>query len=250
MNVPKQTQPSLFFVFGGICALLAIGILGGIASGSNGSVLAALIFGVTAVVFFVVGGQRLRLFWQIPTNPPPAAELRKALHKALQFTAEDLAANKKGDLSPSQKAKLEQQTRTMQKYNQWGFILNGSLLVIILVMTFGSFVYAMPQGVDSFGPFLSLLILVGFFIFAVISVSRQTVGWRNQAVQCASGVVYLSKESGRYGTMCILRINWKRFGLQESQLNGFWHGQRYHIYYILQTPYPIILSAEVAENSA
>lgn len=273
MNVEQQEPPSVFFLFGGlglfftgllVLSAIVVPDLGQFFQ-TNAPFLATVyrtigvvgmivIMGGATAVCFAVGLQRLFAYWGLGVRPSPKSVDNQNLDLmlALDFAPEDLEANQQGQLSPAQEIKIQAQVRQMRNSAIWSTVFGGVMFGgVILFIVFGpdsdGFRRALQRPMVLWVYLLVFALMGGLMFLSVLRMFWQTFSWRWQPIRRTSGKVYLTKQRSKSFTICTLRIAWRRFYLTEHQINGFWHGQKYHIYFMTHWVVPTILSAEVAE---
>lgn len=269
MNAVKGTNSAFFLVFGTFALLLTLGVFVALDSPvfveqvtNFHPALASLYslagkWGVAgiggAITLLLLAGGIYRfldeqaLFATLPALSPD--QLGTALMQALEFGQEDLWENKNGRISPTQQQKL-----TTLYQSSWGMAGCSTLFGLLTLGGIALFVIFSPdpglRRVIQQLPALGVVYagIFGVMLFATINGFVQYVlrarNLPNQPVYVAEGKVKLSETYSRYGTICTIRIGWKNLYVTQQQLQGFWHGGRYRIYY-LKYYSPILLSAEV-----
>jgi len=217
------------------------------------------VWGIVGVLFLLGGLFGLWGLWRLYQDvtdlrrpcPMSPEELMFTLTQTLHFTPVDLIANRQGLLSESQRAMINQMHRQSLVWSLvalfFSFFLFGLIGVVVLLGPSGA---ALQQEIQRDSTVLIALAGIGF-IFALV-MGASLLGWvvrwlssRSQRVGQAVGRVRLRVQRTRYaGRVYILRIGWKRFYLTHEQLQGFWNGGRYRIYYFPFSPTPVLLAAE------
>lgn len=269
MNAVKGTNSGLFLVLGAVALCLTLGLVVALDSPVFVEQLTNLhpaltslydiagkwgVAGIGAVLtlLLLAGGIYRFLDEQalFATSPTLSSEqLNIALMQALEFGAEDLLENKNGRISPTQQQKL-----TTLYQSSWGMAGCSTLFGLLALGGIALFVIFSPdpglRRVIQQLPALGVVYagIFGVMLFVTINGFVQYVlrarNLPNQPVYVAEGKVKLSETYSRYGTICTIRIGWKNLYVTQQQLQGFWHGGRYRIYY-LKYYSPILLSAEI-----
>jgi uncharacterized protein (UPF0333 family) len=175
-----------------------------------------------------------------------------ALQAALNFTDDDLAANRAGKLSPTQQARMTK----MQGQGQIANIVFGIVFVVILVVI-GIFVLPplfapQPEHSSAIPPGIIILVavvVVGIMGFSFLRTRRKLRG--------VSGAVLMTEgdakpnirgtgnmDDGGVMMMYRVKVGSVTFALQRAdQVSAFHDGMRYRAYYVKGT-LPIMVSAE------
>jgi hypothetical protein len=158
----------------------------------------------------------------------------------LGFTADDLAANRDGKISDSQKVYLRSY-RLLQARAY--FVFGLFLLLIAAVPGLRYFRSTVRDGYDLLGA-------VVFFAFALLLIGLGVNRWRrvqkdiqNGVVNNANGTARLHiKRAGRGHYEYKLRVEGQEFDLSKDTIAAFTEGQSYRVYY---TPLSkVVLSSE------
>lgn len=271
MNVKTKEPAGTFFVFATFLLLFSAGLFVALRNPAATQDVVTIHPMITAVydatgtwgLLFIPAGCALLLFawgiyrlmdqWALLTPPPSLSpdQLTQALMSALQFAPEDLLENQNGRISPRQQ---EQLTALYKQSAQTAGCTTGVLLVFFLFIA--AFIWFGPAGGELrravtavpgllyiFGAVATLFLF--FIINGFVQAALRTRGISGEQVQVVEGAVRLSKSSTRYGTICTVRVGFKRFYTTEHQLNGFWHGASYRVYYLPYSPTAVFLSAEL-----
>ncbi|MEO6532972.1 MAG: hypothetical protein ABIO06_05285 [Pseudolysinimonas sp.] len=175
-----------------------------------------------------------------------------ALQAALNFTDDDLVANRAGRLSPTQQTRMTK----MQGQSQIGNIVFGIIFVVILAVI--AFVVLpplfAPQPANSSAVSPGIIILVVVVVLGVIGLSflrtrrklRGVTGTVLATEGEAKGNVKATGNVEDAGMMMMYRIKVGSvtFAVQRAdQVAAFTDGARYRAYYVKGT-LPILISAE------
>jgi hypothetical protein len=213
-------------------------------------------FGLLSGILALLG--TWRLFQEVSAwgRPSPLSleEQMTAVTVALSFTAEDLAANRSGRLSPTQEAAIQQMRRQSRGWNLAGLILFpiviGGFLLVFALSPGGPSLWQGIQRDPTVGYVVAgvgclLTLIVGYGMLATV---LRMMGPNTRHVHRASGRVRLRIQGvwiyGFQTDMCQLRIGWRRFRPTGQQAQGFWNGGRYTLYYLKHSPVHVLLSAE------
>jgi hypothetical protein len=186
------------------------------------------------------------------------------LMKALNFTREDLSANRQGHLTDAQKERLREK---MGKGQTQTIIV----VMLVLLISAGVIGFSLFNGEDSalrqtfeenptiilLGLGGSLLLYLGMVAFALIRGQRAKSG--NFKVGMLEGQVKLSSSEMDYGTaravgalagvqtqICTIQIGRQKIYTDEATLAALEDGKSYRLYHIGSKPAYMIVSAEIA----
>lgn len=184
---------------------------------------------------------------------------RRRLAEALGFSADELAANRAGELSDRQLTRLRE-ARAEQRARSGGRTRTAAITAAIVLVLVAAVV--LPRLFGSGGkssadiPFLvAAVILIGLLMWrsasrAVTSVSSLSGG----ALSQAEGVAKTRRQGAAAGpavaagqfpqARCDLSVGGTRFTVSAAVLAAFTDGRAYRAYYVGQGPRATILSAE------
>ena len=170
------------------------------------------------------------------------------LQAALNFTDDDLVANRAGKLGPSQQGRM---TKTKGRSQVTNLIFGAVFLVIIVVIA----VYVLPQymsssaGSQSVPIIVAVLIVVLAIIGFTIFRSRRKLGRLDGAVLMTEGEASARQglapiSGGAMIPMYRLSVGKVTFALATPEpMRAFTNGKQYRAYYV-QGTLPILVSAE------
>ncbi len=265
MNLSQRGAPLPWLLLGLFFVACTLGLLAWAAFGNSQPLpqdgfspetlllLAAIcaLLGVASVGYSVYLLRSARAARSTPLTLTPV-QLQTALRMALDFTSDDLQANRMGLLSERQLAKLG---RSMAWARGCGMVVSVLLLVGFLGML--GYIFFVPPIAEqtraslSQGPGSALLLAVplgSIFLLILRGVGRtlrhnRPLGERR--VEQVEGTVMLRIYDTRYGSSVLLRVGGRRFYLTLEQALGFWNGGSYRLYYLPAFSYGILLSGEV-----
>ncbi len=270
MNIKTKEPAGTFFIFATFLLLFSVGLFVAFRNPAATRDVVTMHPVITAVydvagtwglllipagcslLLFAWGGYRLMDQWALFASPPGLSpdQLNQALMSALKFGPEDLAENQNGRISPRQQQQL---TAMYQQTAKMTGCTTGVLLAFFMFVA--AFIWFGPAGgelrraVTAVPGLLYIFVAVAvlflfFLINRFVQAALRARGLPGEQVQVIEGPVRLSKSSSRYGTVCTIRVGFKRFYTTEPQLNGFWHGASYRVYYVPYHPTAVFLSAE------
>jgi hypothetical protein len=170
------------------------------------------------------------------------------LQAALNFTDDDLVANRAGKLGPTQQGRM---TKTKGVSQVTNLIFGAVFLVIIVVIA----VYVLPQylsssvGAQAVPIIVGVLILVLLIIALTIFRSRRKLGRLDGAVLMTEGEASARQglapiSGGAMMPMYRLSVGKVTFALATPEpMRAFTNGKQYRAYYV-QGTLPILVSAE------
>lgn len=169
------------------------------------------------------------------------------LQEALEFTDEDLAANREGRLGPTQQGRL---TKTKGRSQVMNIVTGAVFLVIVMVIA----VYVLPTYLT--GPaaqaapiIVAVLILVVLIMGFTVWRSRRKLSRLDGAVLSTTGEASARQgmtpiSGGRMMPMYRLSIGEVTFALSTPEpMQAFVNGDQYRAYYVRGT-LPVLVSAE------
>ena len=175
-----------------------------------------------------------------------------ALQAALNFTDDDLVANRAGKLSPSQQTRMNK----AQGQGQIGNIVFGIIFVVILVViaivVLPPLFAPQPEHSSSVPPGIIILVIVvvlGIVGFSFLRTRRKLRGVSGAVLATegeAKGNVKATGNVDQMGVMMAYRIKVGSVTFAVSrpdQVAAFHDGARYRAYYV-QGTLPILISAE------
>jgi hypothetical protein len=173
---------------------------------------------------------------------------------AIRFTPADVAANRRGELTVDQQIRLDGiavgRTRGAASTAKWGGLM-------IAVLLGAGLVIELANGGSVVGPVVAMAGMGAFFAAAIAFTYRSSSGLRNRRLSLAEGVGEAVVEqrpwtsrTNRLYTAYELQLRGGRgrrafpFNDQAS-LDEVPTGQWLRVYFLENTPYPIVLSYEV-----
>jgi hypothetical protein len=188
------------------------------------------------------------------------------LMQALNFTAEDLAANKQGVMTEAQKVRFRERIGKGQT--------QAMVIVLIVLLISGGVIAFMLSGNEESGlrqaveqnPTIvaiglggSLLLYILMMVFALLRGQRMKSG--NLRVSSISGKVKLSSSelpyysaagaiagaAGAQTRICEVKIGRTKIYTDETTFDALEDGGTYRLYYVGNKRAPVVVSAEVAE---
>lgn len=218
----------------------------------GGKTAVAGFFGLFAAGFGAWGLYRLVAQRQASATPLTLSrqELNIALQVGLEFTDSDLAANKRGEMSPAQHQKLGKNLGVSRR-------VSAIVTVVVLLLFVGAIVFLFflspgaenlrqealdePSSLVILGSVLGVTVLL--MLIGIIPALRNSNPDRLKIEQ-TEGNVRVTIHESRYGAACQLRVNRKVFYLTENQARSFWNGGSYRLYYVRFSRILIPLSGE------
>ena len=175
-----------------------------------------------------------------------------ALQAALDFTDDDLVANRAGRLSPTQQARMTKTQSQGQLANIVFAIVFVAILVVIGIVVLPPLFAPQPANSSAVPP--GIIVLVVVVVLGIIGLSflrtRRKLRGVNGAVLMTEGDAKATmKAAGNVdqpGMMMMYRVKVGSvtFGLSRpDQVSAFEDGARYRAYYV-QGTLPILISAE------
>jgi hypothetical protein len=170
-----------------------------------------------------------------------------------EFTEEDLKANKRGLLSPSQKEWLKSVARSVRSFS-WrsafisvGFTLLGLCIVLALFLQnedSRAALVSSPVNLIML-PVVALLIL-GVLALAIFLNYRNANKLDNAVLSSASGVVRFDQDSSGESsiTSYYIFVGKKRFTFGDEMSATFKEGEKYKVYYCKAGVYEFVMSLE------
>lgn len=227
---------------------------------TGGKPLAVGFFVLVGLITLGVGVAGLLRQGSTAYEPPVSHdELNALLMPVLDFTAEDLASNRQGQLTERQRDRVN----SLRKQGSISTLIS-ALVAVLSIAGIGTYaLFFAPSGaalrqsilrepVAQAALGVAALLIVGSLIVAVVRNTQ--LGGRglkvvegNVKLIAKSMPITAAAVSGAlgYGTRaCSIRVGRTTFRVQESVLNAFKHGAVYRFYYIKHTPAHIILSVE------
>jgi hypothetical protein len=185
------------------------------------------------------------------------------LMQALNFTAEDLAANKHGVMTEAQKERFRERIGKGQT--------QAVVIVLIVLLISGGVIAFMLSGDENLRQVVeqyptlvaaglggSFLLYILMIIFALLRSQRMKSG--NMRVVSISGKVRLSSSelpyysaagaiagvAGAQTRICEVKMGWTKMYTDEATFDALEDGGTYRLYYVGNKRAPVVVSAEVA----
>ena len=171
---------------------------------------------------------------------------------ALDFTADDLDANRRGIITPRQRVRLQAMGRGIS-----GCSLQGLIGMVILVVVMGAFIsFGLYSNESTRGQVFSdpanLAILLAAFAVPVVvmlavyfSSQQRANQLGDTAVRVAEGNATIKQTTSAHGgAVYIVTVGAKKFDFLEEYGTLFKQGAPYRVYYAKAGPYEPILSIE------
>lgn len=170
-----------------------------------------------------------------------------------EFTEEDLKANKRGQLSPSQKEWLKmigQGGVKMQGFNVWiavGFLFFGLCLILGLFLQnedSRAALFANPMNLLVFP--VTVVVVLGILALSILLARRQANMLERAVLSSVSGTVRHDYDSsGNSGlTTYYVIVGKKKFKFGEDMSGVFKEGEKYRVYYSGSGVYEFVMSYE------
>lgn len=171
-----------------------------------------------------------------------------SLQEALNFTDEDLVANRAGKLGPTQQGRM---TTTKGRSQVTNLIFGAVFLVIIIVIG----AYVLPQYLSSSAAGQTVPIIVGVLILVVLIIGFTIIRSRRKLNRLDGAVLMTQGEANARGGVVPtsggamlpiyrLSVGSVTFALSTPEpMHAFVNGKQYKAYYV-QGTLPILVSAE------
>jgi heme/copper-type cytochrome/quinol oxidase subunit 4 len=174
-----------------------------------------------------------------------------------EFTEDDLKANKRGQLSQSQKEWLKMVGKggvRLQSFNVWiaiGFMFLGLCLILALFLRNEDTRAALFANPLNFGIFPILIVVV----VSILALSLLLARWnanklQNAVLSSASGNVRFDQDSsGESGiTTYYVVVGRKKFKFGDDMSGAFQEGEKYRFYYCKAGFYEFVMSYEYIDK--
>ena len=170
-----------------------------------------------------------------------------------EFTEEDLKANQRGQLSPSQKAWLNMVGKggvRVQGFNVWiavGFMFLGLCITLGLYLSnedSRAALFANPSNLLIFP--ITIVVVVGILVLSIILARWNANKLENAVLSSVSGKARLDYDSsGKSGlTSYYVFVGKKRFTFGDDMSGIFKEGEKYKVYYCKAGMYEFVMSYE------
>ena len=187
---------------------------------------------------------------------PESNETFANLMSAFDFTAEDVDANRRGTITPRQRARLRGMGRGVS-----GCSLQGLIGMTVLVVVGGAFLsYGFYSNASTrrevFGDPTNLAILLAAFAVPIVVMTIAYLSSRRRAGQLSDAQVRVAEGNATIkqsispnhgGTTYVVKIGEKKFNFLEEYGTLFKQGAPYRVYYAKAGAYEPILSIEQVE---
>jgi hypothetical protein len=174
-----------------------------------------------------------------------------------EFTAEDLAANKRGQLSPGQREWLKGVGKgglRVQGLNVWiamGFMILGLGITLGLYLSNEDSRAALFSDSRNLLIFLiNFLVVVGILVLSILLARWNANKLQNAALSSVSGNVRFDRDSsGESGiTTHFVIVDKKKFKFADDMSHVFKEGEKYRFYYCKAGFYEFVMSYEKLED--
>jgi len=174
-----------------------------------------------------------------------------------EFTAEDVKANKRGQLSPGQQEWLKMIGKggvRMQGFNVWIAI---GFMVLGLCLTLGLYLSNEDSRAALFSNSLNLLIfpiiilvVVGILVLSILLARWNADKLQNAVLSSVSGNVRFDHDSsGESGiTTHFVIVGREKFKFADDMSHVFKEGEKYKVYYCKSGMYELVISYEPLNN--
>jgi hypothetical protein len=174
-----------------------------------------------------------------------------------EFTEEDLKANKRGQLSPSQREWLKMIGKggvRMQGFNVWiaiGFMFLGLGITLGLYLSneeSRAALFSNPLNILIFPA--TILVVVGLLVLSILLARWNADKLQNAALSSVSGNVRFDHDSsGKSGiTTYFVIVGRKKLKFADEMSHVFREGQKYKFYYCKAGMYEFVMSFEQQDN--
>jgi hypothetical protein len=174
-----------------------------------------------------------------------------------EFTADDLAANKRGQLSPDQREWLKMIGKggvRLQGFNVWiavGFMFLGLCITLGLYLSnedSRAALFSNPLNILIFP--IIILVVVGILVLSILLARWNADKLQNAVLSSVSGNIRFDYDSsGESGiTTYFVIVSRKKFKFADDMSHVFNEGEKYKFYYCRAGLYEFVLSYEKVEN--
>ncbi len=178
------------------------------------------------------------------------------LSDAFDFTAEDLDANRRGIITPRQRARLQGMGRGISGCSMQGLI--GMMILVVVMGAFISYGYLSNGATRAqiLGDPANLVILLAAFAIPIAIMLGAYFASRQRANQLGDAAVRVAEgnatvkrtTSAHGGAVYVIKIGTRKFNFLEEYGTLFKQGASYRVYYAKAGPYEPILSIEEVEQ--
>jgi hypothetical protein len=174
-----------------------------------------------------------------------------------EFTEEDLKANKRGQLSPSQKQWLKSIAQGARSFSWTNSFIAMGFVFLGLCIVLGLSLQNERSRAALFSDPRNLIVLIGIvpLILGILALAiflnyRNAHKLENSVLSSASGTVRLDTDSsGESGiTSYYVFVGKKRFTFGEEMGGTFKEGEKYKFYYCKSGVYEFVMSYEVMSS--
>lgn len=170
---------------------------------------------------------------------------------AFNFTADDLAANRQGYLTPAQKKVIAGTRRARGCGARAAYIAMGASIAIIVaafVLTGGLEIPLSSEALPAYAVAISAFI--GIFLAAIVYDRVRSRDLRTGKISVAEGPAQRRTKEYKFGTAFYVKIGRRRFQLTHpEQFDAFDECIRYRVYYVKNPPVHLIMSLETFGDS-
>ena len=170
-----------------------------------------------------------------------------------EFNAEDLAANKRGQLSPAQREWLKMIGKggvRMQGFNVWiavGFMFLGLCIILGLYLSNADSRAALfSNSLNGLILLINFLVVVAILVLSILLARRNADKLQNADISSVSGNVRFDHDSsGESGiTTHVVIVGGKKFKFADDMGHVFKEGEKYKFYYCKAGFYEFVMSFE------
>ena len=169
-----------------------------------------------------------------------------------EFTEEDLKANKRGQLSPSQKQWLKSIAQGTRSFSWTGLFITMGFAFLGLCIVLGLSLQNERSRAALFSDPMNLIVLIGtiplvlgIMALVIFLNYRNANKLENSVLSTASGAVRFDEDSsGESGTTYYVIVGKKKFKFGEDISRSFKEGEKYKFYYCNAGMYELVMSYE------
>jgi len=168
------------------------------------------------------------------------------LASAFCFTEDDLAANRQGYLTPSQKKIIAETRRARLAY----IIMAASFafFVIAFVLSGGLEVSLSRDALTAYA--VAASVFIGIFLAAMVYSRIRSRDLRSGKISVTEGPAHRRTKEYKFGAAFYVKIGRHRFQFAyPEQFDAFDEGVRYRVYYVKNPPIDAVLSVETPETA-
>jgi hypothetical protein len=169
-----------------------------------------------------------------------------------EFTEEDLKANKRGQLSPSQKEWLKSIAQGTRSFSWTGLFITMGFVFLGLCMVLRLSLQNERSRAALFSSPMNVIVLIGMvpLILGILALviflnHRSASKLENAVLSSASGAVHFDEDSsGESGTTYYVILGKKKFKFADDMSHTFKEGEKYKFYYCKSGFYEFVMSYE------